>query len=138
MLTAASKAYTIEIKCLLDAKTRNALSPNGRPHFMARSRAAKEVRDEAYVATRLAKGWWRPMPGVKVGLSVDAAYDKAGLTDADNFWGGCMKPVRDGIMDCLAPDTIAARRDANVEMGELRLRSARKAPYFRVQIEVLE
>ena len=130
--------YTIEVRSLLDATTRRSLSPNGRGHWSKKAKAAREVRDEAYVATRLAKGWHTVVPEAKVRISVDAAYDKAGLTDSDNFWGGCMKPVRDGVMDCLAPDTTAARRDANVELGTLTLCSKRKAQWFKVRIEVLE
>lgn len=137
--TDIGKTYTIEVRSLLDGKTRNLLSPNGGGHWAAVKKAHDAVFDEAYQHTRLAKGWWLPTkPLAKVIISVDAAFWGAGLMDKHDNFPAMIKPLVDGVMACLNPTASAARRDANVELGTLTLVSRRRECFFNLKIEVLE
>lgn len=131
--------YRVAIPDLLVAKTRRALSPNGRPHWARKAAAAAVVRRGAYTGLRAAMteaGWQDPLlRPQRVTLHIDAAFPGAALLDSDNIWA-MVKSARDGCADWLNPFASDARRDAGFEQGAVRLKSARKATWFFVDVEV--
>ena len=128
--------YTIDLGCYLDAKTRNALSPNGRAFWREKAKAAGAVRGEACFLMRDAM--------VKVGhpnrgicgavITIDAGFWGAGLMDKHDNLPALLKPAIDGIADALWPERSSSRRDADVTLGECRLVEERTQPWFRVEV----
>lgn len=80
------------------------LSPNARPNWRAKAKAAKNARQTAVVAAYEA-GWkGRKLPAGRLILWIDC-YQAPGkkLPDDDNMVGRC-KPYRDGIAQLLGID----------------------------------
>ena len=79
------------------------LSPNGRAHFMAVSRAKKDAREAANWSTRAVKplGWKHD--GSRLTFLITAYPPDKRARDDDNITASC-KAYRDGVADALGVD----------------------------------
>lgn len=96
-------------------------APNRRRHWRVVSRAAREAREEAVKATRMALNNGEPSlsaycdyPGDVV-MDIEVAWHghRRGM-DADNLVAAC-KPLRDGVADVLWDG-----QDGHVRVGQVR------------------
>jgi len=105
-----------------------ALSPNARPHWAAKARAAKQARHQGHAAV-LISGQAAPAPPLVMHV---AWYSKSAhpnhRTDDDNMWSS-LKNHRDGIADGLGVN------DRDIRQGRMVYGVDKARPRVEITVE---